>query len=47
LRYVLTQYQPGDTIELTVLRGDEELKLSLTLDTRPPEEEIEPLLREP
>jgi 2-alkenal reductase len=48
LRYVLTQYQPGDTIDLTVLRGDEELNLSLTLGERPPMEEMEPpILREP
>lgn len=35
LRYVLTQYQPGDTVELTIQRGDEEIKVELTLGTRP------------
>jgi 2-alkenal reductase len=35
LRYVLTQFQPGDTVELTVLRGGEEIKVTLTLGTRP------------
>lgn len=41
LRYVLTQYQPGDTVQLTVRRGDEELELPLTLGTRPPEQELQ------
>jgi 2-alkenal reductase len=35
LRYVLTQFQPGDTVELTVLRAGEEIKVTVTLDTRP------------
>ncbi|NJP06020.1 MAG: PDZ domain-containing protein [Chloroflexaceae bacterium] len=35
LRYVLIQYQPGDTVELTVLRDGRELQLELTLGTRP------------
>jgi 2-alkenal reductase len=35
LRYVLTQFQPGDTVELTVLRNGEEIKMMLTLGTRP------------
>jgi 2-alkenal reductase len=42
LRYELTFFQPGDTIELTVRRGDEELTLDLTLGTRPSEEELNP-----
>jgi 2-alkenal reductase len=41
LRYVLTQYQPGDTVQLTIRRGDEELQLPLTLGTRPPEEDLQ------
>jgi len=35
LRYMLTQFQPGDTVELTVLRNGEEIKIPLTLATRP------------
>jgi len=35
LRYVLIQYQPGDTVELTVLRDGEEINLNLTFATRP------------
>jgi 2-alkenal reductase len=35
LRYVLTQYAPGDTVTLTVLRGEQELKMLVTLATRP------------
>ncbi|NJL05824.1 MAG: PDZ domain-containing protein [Chloroflexaceae bacterium] len=35
LRYVLTQYRPGDTVKLTVQRGSEELTLDVTLGTRP------------
>lgn len=35
LRYVLTQHNPGDTVELTVRRGNEELRLTATLATRP------------
>jgi 2-alkenal reductase len=33
--YLLAYKKPGDTIELTVLRGDEEVKLELTLGSRP------------
>ncbi len=35
LRYVLTQYRPGDTVTLKVQRGSEELTLNVTLGTRP------------
>lgn len=35
LRYVLTQYKPGDAVKLTVLREKKELSLSVTLATRP------------
>ncbi len=35
LRQVLLQYKPGDTVELTVQRGNESLKLSVVLGTRP------------
>jgi len=37
LRYVLTQYQPGDTLELTVLRNSREISLTVTLVERPNE----------
>ncbi len=37
LRYVLTQYQPGDTVELTVLRNNREISLTVTLVERPDE----------
>jgi 2-alkenal reductase len=37
LRYVLTQYQPGDTVELTVLRNNREINLTVTLVERPDE----------
>jgi len=37
LRYVLTQYQPGDTVELTVLRNSREINLTVTLVERPDE----------
>jgi 2-alkenal reductase len=37
LRYVLTQYQPGDTLELTVLRNSREISLTVTLVERPDE----------
>lgn len=42
LRYVLTNFKPGDQVELTVQRGGQELKLQITLGTRPPEAELEP-----
>jgi 2-alkenal reductase len=35
LRGVLLRYNPGDTVALTVLRGDKELQLSITLAVRP------------
>jgi len=35
LRYLINNKGPGDTIVLTILRGDEQLELSLTLDKRP------------
>jgi 2-alkenal reductase len=35
LRYMLTQYQPGDTVELTIQRGGEQLSVSIELGTRP------------
>ncbi len=35
LRHVLTQYDPGDTVEMIVLRGSEELRVTATLTTRP------------
>jgi 2-alkenal reductase len=34
---VLTQYQPGDTVELTVLRNNREINLTVTLVERPDE----------
>jgi 2-alkenal reductase len=36
LRGVLLRYNPGDTVALTVLRGDKELQFSITLAVRPP-----------
>jgi 2-alkenal reductase len=42
LRYMLTQYQPGDTVELTIRRGDEQLSVSLELGTRPNDLELFP-----
>ena len=33
--YVVANKSPGDTITLTVLRGDQKVDLSLTLDKRP------------
>jgi 2-alkenal reductase len=42
LRFALLQYGPGDTVELTVQRGDEELSLPLTLGTRPDNLELVP-----
>jgi S1-C subfamily serine protease len=35
LDQILTQYRPGETVSLRVLRGDEVLDLSLDLGTRP------------
>lgn len=35
LRYVLTQYEPGDQVDLTVLRDGRELTLTVTLIARP------------
>jgi 2-alkenal reductase len=35
ITYLITNKSPGDTIVLTVLRGDEEIKLDLTLEKRP------------
>lgn len=35
LRYSLTQYQPGDEINLTILRGAKEISTNVTLTTRP------------
>ena len=32
---ILTSYAPGDTVTMTVLRGSEELRISITLGTRP------------
>ncbi len=42
LRYVLTQYQPGQEVELTVQRGDEIVTLTLTLGTRPADLDVIP-----
>jgi 2-alkenal reductase len=42
LRYMLTQYQPGDTVELTIQRGGEQLTISLELGTRPSNLELFP-----
>jgi S1-C subfamily serine protease len=39
---MLTQYQPGDTVELTIRRGDEQLSVSLELGTRPNDLELFP-----
>jgi 2-alkenal reductase len=35
LRYLLLHKSPGDTILLTILRGEEQLEVSVTLGTRP------------
>jgi len=35
LAYLITNKGPGDTVILTVLRGDEKVDISLTLDKRP------------
>jgi S1-C subfamily serine protease len=35
MRYLITQKGPGDVVILTVLRGEERLEISLTLDKRP------------
>lgn len=35
LRYLINNKGPGDTIVLTVLRGDQQMELNLTLDKRP------------
>lgn len=35
LRYELSQYKPGDTVKLTVLRDGEEITIMVTLATRP------------
>ncbi len=35
LRYSLTQYQPGEDINLTILRGAKEISTNITLATRP------------
>ncbi|MEW6405391.1 MAG: trypsin-like peptidase domain-containing protein [Chloroflexota bacterium] len=35
LAYLITNKSPGDTVVLTVLRGDEEVNLTVTLDKRP------------
>lgn len=40
LRYMLIQYQPGDTVRLTVLRDGNEIELELTFATRP--DDLEP-----
>ncbi|MFP4441252.1 MAG: S1C family serine protease [Chloroflexaceae bacterium] len=37
LRHVLTQYQPGDTVELNVLRNNRQISLTVTLVERPNE----------
>jgi 2-alkenal reductase len=42
LRYVLTQYRPGDTVTLTVQRGSEKLTLDVTLGTRPADLDVIP-----
>ncbi|NJO05021.1 MAG: PDZ domain-containing protein [Chloroflexaceae bacterium] len=46
LRYVLMQYNPGDTVDVTVRRGDRTLTLELTLSTRPRELDVVPELPE-
>lgn len=35
MRYLILQKSPGDTVVLTVLRGDQKLDISVTLGTRP------------
>jgi S1-C subfamily serine protease len=35
LAYLITNKSPGDTVVLTVLRGDEKLDFTVTLDKRP------------
>jgi S1-C subfamily serine protease len=35
MRYLTTHKSPGDTIKLTVLRGDQKMDVTLTLGTRP------------
>jgi 2-alkenal reductase len=35
LRYLINNKGPGDTVVLTVLRGDEQLDLPITLGKRP------------
>jgi 2-alkenal reductase len=35
LSYLINYKSPGDVILLTILRGDEELEVELTLDRRP------------
>jgi len=35
LRYLLGHKAPGDTVVLTVLRGDQTLDITVTLDKRP------------
>jgi S1-C subfamily serine protease len=35
MRYLLLQKSPGDTITLTVLRGDQKVDVKLTLGARP------------
>jgi S1-C subfamily serine protease len=35
MRYLLLQKSPGDTVTLTVLRGDQKLDLPLILGARP------------
>ncbi len=35
LAYLITNKSPGDTVVLTVLRGDEKVDVTITLDKRP------------
>jgi serine protease Do len=35
MHYIVVRKSPGDTITLTVLRGDQKLDMPLTLGTRP------------
>jgi S1-C subfamily serine protease len=35
--YITKNRDPGDTIMLTILRGNEQIELALTLDQRPSE----------
>jgi S1-C subfamily serine protease len=35
LRYLINNKVPGDTVVLTVLRGQEKVDVTLTLDKRP------------